>query len=203
MRRRLSLVVRLMVGWVSVGGLATDDDFRSLRSGFRADAPAFGQGNVTLKGDLKGKKILTSKGILVLFVATLVAALPLAAEKHKDAAKHWGALDCQKLLSLQTIYVEGNNRAVSNRIYGGELPGVHLARADASQGVAPALTGSRMAVTGGPADGTLAKVGGADRFVHWAQNADPRIARPTGQSSTKRKALNPRTNVPPVRPIHG
>jgi hypothetical protein len=67
---------------------------------------------------------------------------------------------------------------------------------EASQGVAPALTVSRIAVTGSPADRTLAKVGGPDRFVQWAQNVDPRTPKPTGQTSTKRKALDPRTGLP-------
>jgi Zn-dependent protease len=74
---------------------------------------------------------------------------------------------------------------------------------ETGQGVAPALTGSRVAVTGGPADGALAKVGGPDRFVELAQNPGPRAPKLTGQTGTKKKALGPRTNVPPPAPTHG
>jgi hypothetical protein len=77
------------------------------------------------------------------------------------------------------------------------------ASTEASQGVAPALTGSGMAVTGASADRTLTKVGGPDRFVQWAQNTDPRIPQPSGQTSSKKKTLDPRTNMPPPPPTHG
>ena len=60
------------------------------------------------------------------------------------------------------------------------------ARTGASQGVAPALTGSRIATT-----------------VELAQNMDPRTPKPTAQTSTKKKALNPRSPWPPHWPTNG
>jgi hypothetical protein len=77
------------------------------------------------------------------------------------------------------------------------------ARTQARRGVAAALTGSRIAVPGAPADRALTKVGGPDHLVELAQKPDPRTPKPTGQTSTKKKALDPRTNVPPVPPIRG
>lgn len=77
------------------------------------------------------------------------------------------------------------------------------ARTRPTQGATAALTGSRIAVTRGPADRALIKVGGPDRLVELAQKTDPRIPRPTGQTSTKKKVLNPRTGLPLPGTIHG
>ena len=77
------------------------------------------------------------------------------------------------------------------------------ARTQASQGIVPALTGSRIAVMGGQADRALSKVGEPDHLVQWAQNPGPRTPQPGGQTSSKKKALNPRTNLPPVTPSPG
>jgi hypothetical protein len=74
---------------------------------------------------------------------------------------------------------------------------------EASQGVATALAESRIAATAGPADRALTKVGGPDRPVELAQKPDPRTPKPTGQTSTKKKALDPRTGYPLPGPIHG
>ena len=73
----------------------------------------------------------------------------------------------------------------------------------ASQGVAPALTGNHIVVKGGPAERELTKVSGPSRFVELAQNPDPRTPKPTGQTSTKKKVLDPRTGLPLPGPTGG